>query len=148
MAKERMEFDPDVVDENAELAMDAPDEAVGADVVDEDAEAAPLPKRCELLTGGRVRVKLRKPITIKIRSGSETRTEVYESLTLRRLTGADYKATANTSAGMAQTVLLSRLTGIKEAVFGKLFEMMDGADINRVNAVLDYFFGDSPKTGK
>lgn len=122
------------------------DEEPGAGVVDEDAELGELPARAIRNPDGTITLPLRKPVTLTIRNsrGGE-RAETHEKLTLRDLTGADFRAIQAASPAAQGIVTLARSTGIREAVMNALYDRMVAADIVDAAACAFSFLGDGAK---
>lgn len=122
------------------------DEEPGAGVIDEDAELGELPARAIRNPDGTITLPLRKPVTLTIRNsrGGE-RAEAYEKLTLRDLTGADFRAIQAASPAAQPIVTLARATGIREAVMNALYDRMAASDIVDAAACAFSFLGDGAK---
>ncbi len=124
--------------------------APAADVVvvreKEDDDA--LPHQATELDDGSVDLALRYPVTLRWRSpgSSDVREEVFERLTMRRLTGADMKAIA--AAGKGGTIVaVARSCGMAPGRFNAMFDLMDGADTAAAFQVVAYFLGNGRPSG-
>lgn len=122
------------------------EEEPGAGVIDEDAQLGDLPARATRNADGTITLPLRKPVTLTIRNsrGGE-RSQTFETLTLRDLTGADFRAIQAASPAAQPIVTLARSTGTREAVMNALYDRMAAADIVDAAACAFSFLGDGAK---
>lgn len=129
----------DAVAPGAVVIGDTPAEAAG--VVDEDGGInGELPARAVRLDGGRVRLPLRYPVTLTIKSSSgAARQERYEALDFSRLNGAAMRAIGAASDDAKTVVAIAKSTGIRDAVMSALYDKMDAADINDAGKIVLHF---------
>jgi hypothetical protein len=93
---------------------------------------------------GTVEVVLAHPVTVTmIPRGGESQTSTIESLTLRRVTGADLRQVGKLEGAAMTLALAARLSGQTDRVIDRL----DGADILRLGKVIGDFLSASRPTG-
>jgi hypothetical protein len=128
----------------------APASAEVVDLPDDGAEApvaGALPAHAVKLPDGRVRLPLRFPVTLRLRQGGQERTETFEALVLRRMTGADLRAMANAGDAVGELVL-ARLAGIAQAKATVLYDRMDLSDITAMTDVVGFFGSAGRRNGR
>jgi hypothetical protein len=129
-------------------AEDAPDEGV-VDLAEADAGDA-LPAHARRNADGSVTLPLNFPVTLRFRKGSsgEVREEVFEELTMHRLTGADMRAIMAADRGHGVVVSIARSARMNEGKMSALFDKMDGVDANAAGQVVGFFLGSGRTTGR
>ena len=121
----------------------------GPDAPDADAADGPkLPKLAVLQPDGGVVLTLRYPVTLPVRQAGAVQQRHFESLTMRRLTGADKKRAANRAAEDQLTFLAAASAGLHTAVMNALYDQMDGEDCVAMEMVIGVFLGVGQKTGR
>lgn len=127
-----------------------PEEAVPVLADDAGADAGGLPPNARALADGSVELRLLYARTLTYRTGQDgpVRSEQYETLTFRRLTGADLRAMQAADADSRGIVAIARSTGIREAVMRRLFDAMDAADAQAAGEVVAGFLTTGRRTGR
>jgi Phage tail assembly chaperone proteins, E, or 41 or 14 len=94
---------------------------------------------------GTLTYRLRFPVSVKYRQGSQERQENITELTFRRVTGADLRAIGKFKDDMdIMTTLFTRLSNTNPVIFDQL----DAEDIERATKAISDFFPGVRKTGK
>jgi hypothetical protein len=118
------------------------------ELVEDDDTAAQLPKAARLQSDGSVALKLRYPVKLVWKKGDTVTTDVFETLTLHRLTGGDMRKLGGLKGVEATVMVLSCSTRIPLSRMNLVFDRMDGADIGAVSEVVGFLSGSSRKTGQ
>jgi hypothetical protein len=128
---------------------DLASEAEDVPIIPENGALVDLPDRAKRQDDGSYILPLLYPVTLKYRNsaGDVMKEEVFDSMHLRRLNGADLKAVSAAGASSSQ-VAIARSARVNEGKFGKLFEMMDGEDIAAAGEIVNFFLTSGRKTGR
>ncbi len=116
--------------------------ADGVVVVAEDtAVGEELPSNAALQSDGSVILKLRYPVTMRWRrsSSDQVREETHAELHMHRLNGAAMRAIMSAGQGHAVTTGIAKSCRMQQAVFDKVYDMMDGADAAAAARVFSFF---------
>ena len=134
-----------VIDDTDEAAGAIANTATDAIVIEtedgEDLGKAELPDRATLNDDGSVTLKLVKPVTLRIKTGSgKERDEVYESLAFHELTGLDIRLASQESDEIKRTIVfLARATRMSVARMNVLFDRLSSRDVKGATDVIAYF---------
>ncbi len=122
----------------------------GSDVVVVPVESGDtgLPANATLQEDGSVVLTLRYPITMRWRreGTDQVREERRASLQMYRLNGAAMRAIMSAGQGHTVTVGIAKSCRMAQALFDRLFDMMDGADAQAAAQVLNFFLSNGTPT--
>jgi hypothetical protein len=102
----------------------------------------------EVKADGSVTVRLAWPVSLTVKTSGGIADRRFETLTFRRLTGADMRAVNGAPEATRIPMLFARSTGIAQAMMDKLFDKLDAADIVACTQVIDGFLGSGRPTGR
>lgn len=125
------------------------DDGKADDIIDEDAgDLDKVPKRAIANGDGSFTLPLLEQVTITTKKDGKIRERVYDSLTFRRLKGADIQAIAATSKESETVVTFARATGLNQAVMNAVFDRLDAADIVDGGRIINHFLTSGRRTGR
>lgn len=127
-----------VIDESEDAGAGA---STGAVVVDDEASASKttkLPERATVNDDGTVTLRLVRPVTLTIKTGTSQREEIYEELVFREMTGLNLRLIAQAPAEKQTVVALAQATGIKQHRMDPLFDNMLARDVTAAAAVISF----------
>lgn len=119
-------------------------------VVVAEAGSDPLPAGAVLNADGTITLTLAYPVELKWKKvgSEEVTTDLFETLTFRRLRGADIRKIAAAKGADAGMVGMACSCGMTEQKFAQVFDRMDAADISAAGAVVARFLESGTKTGR
>lgn len=118
-------------------------------LVIEGEDAAELPRGAVRLANGSIKLTLRYPVVLRIKSGTtgEVREDRTETLVLHRLTG-EHLLAAQSSGGQFLRTLLAKSARMSDAKMAGLLRSMDAIDASAAADVVSVFTGSGPTTGR
>lgn len=116
------------------------------DIVDLDAPLANGQDRSlEAHADGTQTLRLRHPVSVRLRQGGAERVEETVQLTFRRCNGSDLRAMGAARNDIERSaILFTRMAGISMA----LYDRLDSEDIEAGMAVISGFLPKPPETGQ
>ncbi len=117
-------------------------------VPNEDGDDDGLPDNAALQANGSVILTLYFPIVMRWRRAGtdEVREERRETLTMHRLNGAAMRAIMSAGQGHTVPVGIAKCCRMQQALFDKMFDMMDGSDAQAAAQVLNFFLSGGTPT--
>ena len=101
-----------------------------------------LPKNAHLNSDNSVTLKLRRPVSINIKTSSGSlRTDNYDELTFHPLNGGDLRAIQQATGDMQNIVIFARATHIREQLMNVLYDKLDAADVVDGGEIISAFIG-------
>ncbi len=108
-----------------------------------------LPKTAKLNDDGTVTLKLLVPVRQILRKqGAADEVTLFDTLTMRRLKGHDILKIGEAPKGQGSVYAIALSAGLQPFLFKDIFAKMDGVDVQAAGAVVSYFLGNGPTTGR
>lgn len=119
------------------------------DLPDDDSAASPrLPPGVARNADGSLTLKLAYPVTLRWRKGGSTSEDVFDTLVLHRLTGADRRVIATAKPDEVSVTAIARSARMPVARMLAIYDRMDAADASAAEDAVVFLSRSGATTGR